>query len=119
MALAPRYGNLYKIPPFFVVTVFLLKFHPKVGDFIELNLLESIFFEKRKEPLKIGSVKSNIGHTESVSALCSIIKVILSFENNVILPNIHFRNFPSYVETLKVGKFNVSVENLVKFSPKR
>lgn len=52
--------------------------------------MDNIFCKNRKEPLKVGSVKSNIGHSESSSGACSIAKVILTFENGVIPPNINF-----------------------------
>lgn len=47
----------------------------KVGDPEELQAIEEIFLPGRKVPLMIGSVKSNIGHTEPASGLCSITKV--------------------------------------------
>ena len=43
----------------------------------------------RKEVLPVGSVKSNIGHTEGCSGLASVIKVMLSYENQCIPPNLN------------------------------
>jgi len=51
----------------------------KIGDPEEINAIEKIFLEGRTTPLLIGSVKSNIGHTEPVSGLCQIVKVIFLF----------------------------------------
>lgn len=48
----------------------------KVGDPEELQAIEEIFLPGRSTPLPIGSVKSNIGHSEPTSGLCSITKVI-------------------------------------------
>jgi len=62
--------------------VFYLECHAagtKVGDPEELNAIEKVFIKDRTTPLLIGSIKSNIGHTEPVSGLCQIIKVICSF----------------------------------------
>lgn len=42
------------------------------------------------QPLKIGSVKTNIGHTETASGLAAIIKVCLALENKQIPPSINF-----------------------------
>ncbi|ERL87907.1 hypothetical protein D910_05295 [Dendroctonus ponderosae] len=50
----------------------------KVGDPEELQAIEEIFLPGRTVPLMIGSVKSNIGHTEPASGLCSITKVGIS-----------------------------------------
>lgn len=61
-----------------------------VGDPEECKALDNIFCKNRKNPLLVGSVKSNIGHTESTSGACSIAKVILTFENGKIPPNINF-----------------------------
>jgi acyl transferase domain-containing protein len=39
---------------------------------------------------RIGSVKSNIGHTEGFSFLASLIKVSLVLKQKEIIPNIHY-----------------------------
>ena len=47
----------------------------KVGDPEEVSALDLVFSEGRATPLKIGSVKSNLGHSEPASGMCSIAKV--------------------------------------------
>lgn len=47
----------------------------KVGDPQELNAIEKVFCKDRKTTLRIGSVKSNLGHTEAASGICGIAKV--------------------------------------------
>lgn len=49
----------------------------RVGDPEELNAIDEIFTKNRTNPLKIGSIKSNLGHTEGVSGITSIAKVII------------------------------------------
>lgn len=63
----------------------------KVGDPQEVNTI-TVFFCKadRETPLLIGSVKSNMGHSEPASGICSIIKVLLAMEADVIPRNLHF-----------------------------
>ena len=39
-----------------------------------------------EDPLLVGSVKSNVGHSEGASALASIMKVVLALENGAIPP---------------------------------
>lgn len=51
----------------------------KVGDPEELQAIEEIFLPGRSTSLLIGSVKSNIGHSEPTSGLCSITKVIFRY----------------------------------------
>lgn len=71
-----------------------------VGDPEECKALDNIFCKNRKNPLLVGSVKSNIGHTESTSGACSIAKVILTFENGKIPPNINFEKVRSTIPAL-------------------
>lgn len=71
-----------------------------VGDPEECKALDSIFCKNRRDPLLVGSVKSNIGHTESTSGACSIAKVILTFENGLIPPNIHFEKIRPEIPAL-------------------
>lgn len=49
----------------------------KVGDPEEVYAIDEILTKNRQTPLWIGSVKSNIGHSEPSSGLCSITKVKL------------------------------------------
>ncbi|KAI0887773.1 uncharacterized protein GGS22DRAFT_185152 [Annulohypoxylon maeteangense] len=64
------------------------------GDPIELAAANQIFGSYRSsemdipEPLFVGSVKTNMGHTEAASALASIMKVVLSLEAGEIPPNV-------------------------------
>ncbi|KAF5302952.1 hypothetical protein FQA39_LY02132 [Lamprigera yunnana] len=52
----------------------------------EISAIEEVFLQNRKTPLMIGTVKSNIGHCEGVSGLCSLIKVLLALENGRMPP---------------------------------
>ncbi len=62
-----------------------------MGDPIELEALGGIFARdpKRTAPLRVGSVKTNIGHTEAAAGVASLIKVILSLEHEAIPPHLH------------------------------
>ncbi|MCL2151906.1 MAG: SDR family NAD(P)-dependent oxidoreductase [Oscillospiraceae bacterium] len=65
-----------------------------LGDPIEVSSVVAAYCKNRDSynPLKIGSVKSNIGHTEAAAGMASIIKVLLSFKHNLIPANLHFKN---------------------------
>ncbi|CAG8983999.1 hypothetical protein HYALB_00009008 [Hymenoscyphus albidus] len=56
------------------------------GDPIEVEGVANIFASTRTidQPLAIGSVKSNVGHSEAASGLTSVIKIVLSIENHMI-----------------------------------
>ncbi|KAL4925328.1 type I polyketide synthase [Aspergillus undulatus] len=62
------------------------------GDPIECGALAAVFKRDRppNNPLLIGSVKTNIGHTESASGLAALIKVVLALEQKKIPPSINF-----------------------------
>lgn len=61
-----------------------------VGDPIEAAAIGETFKPHRKEPLYIGSVKSNIGHLEGASGLAGLTKIILALEKGIIPPNADF-----------------------------
>jgi acyl transferase domain-containing protein len=58
-----------------------------VGDPIEVNAVGSCFSPRQGAPLLIGSVKTNVGHSEGASGLTSILKVAMSFEKGKIPPS--------------------------------
>nr|CAD2209110.1 unnamed protein product [Meloidogyne enterolobii] len=62
----------------------------KVGDPQEAYAITQTFCQNRTTPLLIGSVKSNMGHAEPASGLCSLAKIIIAIHRNVIPPNLHF-----------------------------
>ncbi|TGJ78460.1 hypothetical protein E0Z10_g10307, partial [Xylaria hypoxylon] len=79
-----------------------------VGDVIETSAIGSAFRAARSpnDPMYIGSVKSNIGHTEGASGLASVIKAILTLERGVIPPN---ANFELLIPNIAADKLNIKV----------
>ncbi|KAI0973114.1 hypothetical protein F4678DRAFT_478324 [Xylaria arbuscula] len=62
------------------------------GDPIEIRAIAAVFGgPERAEALRIGSVKTNIGHTEAVSGLASLIKVVLALEKRQIPPSVNYK----------------------------
>ncbi|KAF2265025.1 polyketide synthase [Lojkania enalia] len=60
-----------------------------VGDPAEISAIDRVFASERQgEPLLIGSVKTNLGHSEPASGITGVIKAILSLENGIIPPTI-------------------------------
>jgi acyl transferase domain-containing protein len=64
----------------------------QAGDPLETEGLSRVFCQNRspERPLRIGSIKTNIGHLEGASGVAGVIKAILMLENEIFLPN---RNF--------------------------
>lgn len=61
----------------------------QVGDKQELKSLDEFFCKNRQSPLKVGSVKSNLGHAEGAAAMTSLVKMLLMFENQRTYPNLN------------------------------
>lgn len=64
------------------------------GDPLETGALSKVFCPTRslEEPLRIGSIKTNVGHLEGASGVAGVIKTVLMLENKTILPNRNFLN---------------------------
>jgi myxalamid-type polyketide synthase MxaB len=60
-----------------------------VGDPIELNALGAVF-AGRRDPLLVGSVKTNTGHLEWAAGVCGLTKLVMSLQDGRIPPNLHF-----------------------------
>lgn len=63
-----------------------------LGDSVEFNAIEYVHKGQRPkdEPLIIGALKSNLGHTISSSGIASLIKAICSLNYECIPPNLHY-----------------------------
>jgi acyl transferase domain-containing protein len=60
-----------------------------IGDPLEVHAVSIAMNKNRKpgeEPLMIGAVKTNIGHSEAASGLSALIKGIMMVERGVIAP---------------------------------
>ena len=59
------------------------------GDSVETDGVASVFreYQSPDRPLRIGSVKSNIGHSEPAAGLSGLLKTVLSLEAGVIPGN--------------------------------
>ncbi|KAG8266063.1 hypothetical protein J6590_079793, partial [Homalodisca vitripennis] len=81
----------------------------KYFDQLELNSLATVF-GKRKKPLPIGSVKSNVGNTEASSSFIGITKSIIAMETGLIPPNIHYTRPNPDIQSLVNGQFQPVTE---------
>ena len=64
-----------------------------LGDSIELRAVTSVYGRGREagRPLLVGSVKTNIGHSEWAAGMAGVMKAVLAMNRGVIPPHLHFR----------------------------
>ncbi|KAL4751729.1 hypothetical protein BDW72DRAFT_212529 [Aspergillus terricola var. indicus] len=61
----------------------------QAGDAAEVTSIERVFASEnrtRERPLFLGSIKANLGHSESTSGLAGVIKTVIALENATIPP---------------------------------
>ncbi|PYI04018.1 putative PKS-like enzyme [Aspergillus sclerotiicarbonarius CBS 121057] len=85
----------------------------RAGDPIEVNSVASVFCETRSpdHPLLIGSIKSNLGHSEPAAGISGLIKAILALENGIIPGNPTFEtpNPAIDFDALKIRAFQRAI----------
>ena len=70
-----------------------------LGDPIEVNALGTVYGAGRRAdaPLRIGSVKTNIGHLESAAGVAGLIKLILAVQHGEVPPHLHLKKPNPYI----------------------
>lgn len=75
-----------------------------MGDPIEVEAVSRVFQRKLAgNPLLIGSVKTNLGHSEAASGFSSIFKVALALEKGIIPPTIGVTKVNPKIKTREWG----------------
>ncbi|MDH6113664.1 amino acid adenylation domain-containing protein [Kitasatospora sp. MAP12-15] len=78
-----------------------------LGDPIELRALASVYGgPERSEPLKVGSVKTNIGHLEPAAGVAGLIKVVLALQHEEIPPHL---NLSEINPEIGIDELNVEI----------
>ncbi|ATB34120.1 polyketide synthase [Melittangium boletus DSM 14713] len=70
-----------------------------LGDPIEMRAIGAVFGPTREKsrPLRVGSVKTNIGHLEFASGIAGLIKLALSLKHREIPAHLHFKRGNPYI----------------------
>jgi len=87
----------------------------KVGDVIELKALGAVIGKQRSfgNPLRVGSIKPNIGNSEGASSMAGFIKVALSIFHKKLVPTIHYKSTSPVISLDKLGlRVQTSLEDL-------
>src|SRR5690554_356995 len=77
----------------------------ELGDPIELGALGAVFSDGRseQEPLRVGSVKTNIGHLEPAAGIAGFIKTVLALQHKTIPPHLNFSRPNPHVDWSELG----------------
>ncbi|OBB81205.1 polyketide synthase [Mycobacterium colombiense] len=62
----------------------------KVGDAIEAQALGEIFAGRADDPVRVGSVKTNIGHAGSAAGIAGLLKAVLAIGQAAIPPSLNY-----------------------------
>ncbi|PVH77199.1 putative polyketide synthase [Cadophora sp. DSE1049] len=83
----------------------------QAGDPQETGALAQVFSAGRspETPLRIGSIKTNVGHLEGASGIAGVIKGIMMLESRTFLPNRNFRNINPRIP-LEEWKLKIQLE---------
>ncbi|GBF33017.1 malonyl CoA-acyl carrier protein transacylase [Desulfocucumis palustris] len=72
----------------------------KLGDPIEFQALTRAFrkYTDKKEYCAVGSIKTNLGHTQIAAGVAGVIKVVMSLQHKKIPPSLHFQSGNKNIE---------------------
>ncbi len=70
-----------------------------LGDPIEMEALSEVFLDRPsgRAPIAVGSVKTNLGHTEAASGMAGLLKAVLALQHGQIPPHLNCHNPTSLV----------------------
>ena len=90
-----------------------------VGDPIEANAIADVFggFREKDFPLRVSSVKSNVGHMEAAAFHCALLKVVLMMQRRTFAPI--SGNFLELNPEIDFDRGNIRVQTACEPFPER
>ncbi|TLQ47183.1 type I polyketide synthase [Streptomyces marianii] len=87
-----------------------------LGDPIEANAIGAVLGGDRADPLRLGSVKSNVGHLEAAAGIVGLVKLAMSMRNGVLPPSLHY-TAPN--AQIMFDEYNLTVQDRLTPWPRR
>ncbi|KAJ4396389.1 hypothetical protein N0V93_000608 [Gnomoniopsis smithogilvyi] len=105
--------RIFKNVPFNPCDVQYVEAHgtgTKAGDSAEMHAISNVFCDSSRDinnPLFVGTIKPNLGHTEAASGAAGLIKTILALEKESIPPNILLKTLKPSLADLPWEKLRI------------
>jgi acyl transferase domain-containing protein/acyl carrier protein len=87
-----------------------------LGDPIEAHAIGAVLGGDRDEPLRLGSVKSNLGHLEAAAGIAGLVKLALSIRNGMLPPSLHYTS-PN--PRIRFDEYQLKVQDRLSAWPRR
>ncbi|MFF2806707.1 acyltransferase domain-containing protein [Streptomyces sp. NPDC058000] len=87
-----------------------------LGDPIEANAIGAVLGGDRQAALRLGSVKSNVGHLEAAAGIVGLVKLALSMRNGVLPASLHYAT-PN--PQILFDEYNLTVQDRLTAWPRR
>ncbi|CAG9788287.1 unnamed protein product [Diatraea saccharalis] len=80
------------------------------ADGNELQAIGKVF--AKDNSIKVGSVVSNMGHSEPASGVCALTKLCLAYHKGELPANLHYSQPQEHIPSVKEGKIEVLQQNV-------
>ncbi|CAH0686078.1 unnamed protein product [Spodoptera exigua] len=80
------------------------------ADANELEAIGKVF--AKDKTVQVGCVKSNMGHAEPASGVCSLTKVCLAYQTGQIPANLHYYEPQDEIDAIRDGRIQIVTDNI-------